>query len=182
MAQIDTAENHKTGAETAQWDLTFLYAGTNDPRLDNDIAGLVKMAELFHARFKGKLSHKLGEAITACAEMEMLKSKAMGYLFLLQSKNVTDAVIKAKLAEAERVLSQADGEYLTFFDLELVALDDVTLERLYESDPVVSKHRPWIEYKRIFKPHYLSEPVEGALTKRSPYGPDSWSEFYDELE
>jgi oligoendopeptidase F len=34
----------------------------------------------------------------------------------------------------------------------------------------------------VFKPHLLSEPVEGALAKRSPFGPGSWSEFFDEVE
>ena len=39
-----------------------------------------------------------------------------------------------------------------------------------------------IEHQRIFKPHLLSEPVEAALTKRSPFGPNSWDEFFDECE
>ena len=47
---------------------------------------------------------------------------------------------------------------------------------------MVARHRPWIEHARIFKPHLLTEPVEAALAKRSPFGPGSWSEFFDEVE
>ena len=182
MQQIEPiVSDQKTGAESVLWDLSFLYSGVDDPRIDQDIAALVEMAESLHARYKGKLSEKLGEAITACAEIEMLQNKVMSYLYLQQSKNVADNAVKAKLAEAMRILTQAAGEYLTFFDLELVALDDATLERFYNDDPVVKKHRSWIEHKRIFKPHFLSEPVEAALTKRSPFGPEAWGEFFDEL-
>ncbi|MDP3793924.1 MAG: M3 family metallopeptidase, partial [Candidatus Uhrbacteria bacterium] len=49
-------------------------------------------------------------------------------------------------------------------------------------DPVVAKHRLWIEHARISKPYLLTEEVEGALEKRDPFGPNSWTEFFDELE
>ena len=49
-------------------------------------------------------------------------------------------------------------------------------------EELVRRHRPWIDQQRIFKPHLLSEPVEAALTKRSPFGPGSWDEFFDECE
>src|SRR5262249_46239603 len=101
------------------------------------------------------------------------------YLFLRESTNLTDAAIKAKLAEFQRVLSASRGEYLTFFELELVTLSDETLSRLYAKDAVVSRHRPWIEHLRVFKPHFLSEPVESALAKRSRFDSSCWSEFFD---
>ncbi len=47
---------------------------------------------------------------------------------------------------------------------------------------VVAKHRPWIEHIRVFKRHFLSEPVESALTKRSPFDSSSWGDFFDEVE
>ena len=106
----------------------------------------------------------------------------MVYLSLLQSLDVTNEAVKAKVAHAQQAMSQIQGEYLTFFELELVALDDAVLEKWYASDEVARRHRPWIEHQRIFKPHLLSEPVEAALTKRSPFGPSSWDEFFDECE
>ncbi|MHB9155949.1 MAG: gluzincin family metallopeptidase [Endomicrobiales bacterium] len=132
--------------------------------------------------FKGRLAEKLGQAVTEYAAARMLEEKILVFLFLKQSTNVAGAAVKAKLADTERTLSGAEGEYMTFFTLELVALDDAALARLYAQDPVVARHRPWIEHQRVFKPHVLSEPVESALTKRSPFGPGAWSEFFDELE
>lgn len=172
----------KTGAETVRWDLGLMYSGLDDPQIDLDIAETVERAKKFRASYKGKLSDTLGAAISDYSEIEMLQSKVMLYLELKQNTNVSDPIVKAKVADTERILNQARGEYLTFFTIELVALEDASLEKLYASNPVVARHRPWVEYARIFRPHILSEPVESALTKRSPFGPGAWSEFFDELE
>lgn len=174
--------NKELGTESVQWDLGVFYAGVDDPCIDRDIADLVAMEKKFFDDHKGKLADHLGAAITDYAEITMLAGKIFDYLFLLQSRDVTNAPVKAKMAEAERIVSEAAGNYLAFFDIELVALDDATLKKWYAADPVAAAHRPWIEHARIYKPHLLSEPVEAALAKRSPFGPGAWSEFFDEVE
>jgi oligoendopeptidase F len=160
----------------------MLYAGIEDQRLDADIAVLQGMFREFNAAYRGRLVERLGEAMVAYAAAQSLEEKILVYLYLLQSTNVADAVVKAKIAGTERTISGASGEYMTFFTIELVALDEKTLAQWYAKDPMVSRYRPWIEHARIFKPHLLSEPVESALTKRSPFGTSAWSEFFDELE
>jgi len=165
-----------------RWDLTSIFSGITDPQLDLDIAQFTTHAEQFSRDFRGKLGEKLGPAISAYSELDMLGGKILVYLSLQQSLDVTNEAVKSKVAEAQQVMSQVQGEYLTFFDLELVALDDATLEKWYASDDVVRRHRPWIEHQRVFKPHFLIEPVEAALTKRAPFGPNSWDEFFDECE
>lgn len=167
---------------SARWDLGPIYSGINDPQIDLDMAEFNMRAGKFRSDHKGKLAETLGQAISEYSELEMLGGKVMIYLSLKQSLDVTNEAVKAKFAHAQQVMSQVQGEYLTFFELELVALDDTVLENLYTSDDVVSRHRPWIEQQRVFKSHLLSEPVESALTKRSPFGPDSWDEFFDECE
>jgi oligoendopeptidase F len=174
--------NHRAAESNVRWDLTSLYASITDPQIDLDIAEFTRNAQQFSLRYKGKLAGALGAAIADYAELEMLGSKIMVYLSLQQSVDVTDEAVKAKMAEAQQTMSQIQGEYLTFFELELVALDDATLETWYASDADVQRHRPWIEHQRVFKPHFLSEAVESALTKRGPFGPASWDEFFDECE
>lgn len=175
-------ENKKIGAENILWDLGFIYTGANDPQIDLDTNNLIKMMQDFFINYKNKLNDKLGLAINDYVEIKMLSDKVQGYLFLKQSLNTSDAIVKSKNAEAERKLNQVSGECLTFFDLELVALEDSVLEKLYVTDDVVAKYRPWIEHIRVFKNNFLSEQVESALTKRSTFGSGSWSEFFDELE
>ncbi len=171
-----------TGAESIRWDLSSLYAAVDDPRIDGDIQRLVAFCKGFHQSFKGQLSQSLGAAITEYTRIRMIEDKILVYLYLRQSTNVADAAVKSKIAGTERMLSGASGEYMAFFNVELVAIDELTLVQLYEKDPVVARHRPWLEHARLFKLHVLSEPVESALTKRSPFGPSAWGEFFDELE
>ena len=172
----------ESAAQNVRWDLSCIYSGVDDPQIDLDIAEFTRHADAFHASHKGKLAETLGRAISDYSELEMLGAKVMVYLFLQQSLDVTNELVKAKVADARKAMSQVQGEYLTFFELELVALDDAVLAKWYARNEVAAKHRPWVEQQRIFKPHLLSEPVEGALTKRSPFGPSSWDEFFDECE
>lgn len=172
----------RLGTEKVRWDLNVMYSGINDLRLDANIAKLTEDYKKFNKNYKGKLAKKLSKAILDLCELEMLESKISVFLYLLKSTNVDDAAIKAKVAETQRKISVAYGEYMSFFQIELVAINDSTLKKLYKSDPIVKKHKPWIEYSKVFKPHLLSEPVEGALVKRSPFGPSAWGEFFDEFE
>ncbi len=174
--------NQHIADSDVRWDLTSIYSGISDPQIDLDIAEFTKQAQQFNLNHKGKLADTLGSAISAYSELDMLGGKIMVYLSLQQSLDVTNEAVKAKIAEAQQAMSQIQGEYLTFFELELVALDDATLEKWYAKDAVVQRHRPWIEHQRVFRPHFLSEPVEAALTKRAPFGPASWDEFFDECE
>ena len=169
-------------AELIRWDLSILYTDINDPRLDADLSELTAMAKHFSETYKGKLGELLGGAIKDYSEIEMLSGKINSYLFLRESTDLTNAAIKAKHAAFQRELSAIRGEHLTFFELELVQLSDETLKTFYERDAVVSKHRPWIEHIRTFKRHFLSEPVESALVKRSPFDSSAWADFFDEVE
>jgi oligoendopeptidase F len=170
------------GTNQVRWDLSILYSSIEDPRLDSDLRDLAEMAKRFCLTYKGKLAELLGPAIRDYSEIEMLSGKITSYLFLRESTDLSSAAIKAKHAGFQRELSALQGEHLTFLELELVELSEGTLKTWYESDPVVAKHRPWIEHIQVFKHHFLSEPVESALTKRSPFDSSSWGEFFDEVE
>lgn len=168
------------GTEQYRWDLSVFYSGVDDPQIDKDVETLIEMERKFNANYKGKLNEKLGSAIKDLIEIDMLSSK-FAYLGFRQNLDVNDAATKAKSAEIDRKLSQTWGELMIFFYVELMKLPDTDIEKQY-SDPIVAKHKPFIEHERMFRENYLSEEVESALTKRSPFGPGSWSEFYDDAE
>ena len=168
--------------DQVRWDLSILYSDIEDPRLDSDLGQFAAMVKHFSSTYKGKLAELLGPAIKDYSEIEMLGGKIKAYLGLRESTDLYNAAIKAKHAAFQRELSALEGEHLTFFELELVQLSDDTLKKWYNNDPLVAKHRPWIEHTRVFKPHFLTEPVESALTKRSPFDSSSWGEFFDEVE
>jgi oligoendopeptidase F len=178
----NTIEMTDEKASNIRWDLSILYADIVDPRLDADLASLKDLAARFSASYKGKLEERLDGAVHDYIEIEMLSGKLASYLFLRETTDLTNAAIKARHAAFQREMSAVRGEHLTFFELELVQLTDETLQKFYAGHPVVAKHRPWIEHIRTFKPHFLIEPVEAALTKRSPFDSSAWADFFDEVE
>ncbi len=178
----NTTEMTDEKASSVRWDLSILYSDIADPQLDADLASLASMATHFSASYKGKLAERLHGAIRDFIEIEMLSGKLASYLFLRETTDLTNAAIKARHAAFQREMSAVRGEHLTFFELELVQLADETLQTFYAAHPVVAKHRPWIEHIRTFKPHFLIEPVEAALTKRSPFDSSAWADFFDEVE
>lgn len=165
-----------------RWDLSVLYSDIRDPRLGSDLAEFAERAKRFEFTYKGKLGELLGEAIRDYSEIDMLAGKIGSYLFLREATDLMNNEVKARRAEFQREMSSIQGQYLTFFELELADLSAERIAHFYESDHSVAKHRPWIEHLRLFKPHFLSEQVESALTKRSPFGSSAWAEFFDETE
>jgi oligoendopeptidase F len=169
------------GTENYRWDLSLFYSGVDDPQIDTDVQDLIGMEKSFFESYKGKLRERLGSALADYAKIDMLSAK-LAYFNLRLSLNTGDSAAQKKIADISRILTKANGDYMTFFDLELVKLDESVLEKLYATDPVVAKHRPFIQFERIFKDNYLSEEVESALTKRASFGVGNWAEFCDEFE
>ncbi len=171
-----------TGAENVRWNLSQLYKGVDDPTIEADTDAWIARAKAFNAAHKGKLKETLGQAIRDYTQMQLMSAKTGAYLFFLTSVNTGDAAAKTKSAKLDKAVSQASAEYMEFFTLELVELDDAVIAAHAAKDEVVKKHLPWLKQVRLFKPHVLTEVVESALTKRSPFGSGSWAEFFDEFE
>lgn len=180
--EISMADQEKIGAFDTRWDLSAFYSGLDDPQLDADVETYENRAKAFAFRHRGRLKDTLGQAIEEYASLSTLESRIFAYLQLRQCTDLTNEDIKTRLQQYYERLSLADGEHLTFFDHELVALSDPQIDHLAGENSTVRKHLPWITHIRVFRPHLLKEEVESALAKRSPFGAGSWSSFYDEVE
>lgn len=181
-AKKKTTRKIDLGADKVRWDLSVLYGGLDDPRIDADLSALTGQAKKFRETYKGKLDSKLGAALTDHAEISMLSNKVFGYLALMSSVRVGDDKVRGAMADAQSRWAAAAGENLTFFDLELAALSDEAIVRQAAADDIVRRHLPYLEDIRRYRTHLLSEEVETALAKRGQFGPSSWSDFYDEVE
>ncbi len=177
-----SGKNKITGAEAVHWDLTDLYRDVDDPAIDRDLDEALAMAKGFHAAYAGKLGSELGAALTAQAEMTCLVDKLFIYLFLRRSTDATNQRIQQRLGLVQERWSQASADYLTFFEHELVAIDDAAYAAIIARDAVAKRHRPLLDHIRANRRYLLAENVERALTLRSPFGPSEWSDYIDEME
>jgi oligoendopeptidase F len=175
----------QSSAAGIHWDLRDLYAGVGDPRIHGDLDGALTRAQSFEASYRGKIAVDGGPApdvlATAVAELECL-SEQMGkpavYAGLVHAAKTDDPKHGALLAFVQEK-STAINQHLIFFDLEWVKVDDAVAHRLIHS-PQLARYKHYLEEKRLWKPHYLSEPEEKIHDKKSITGRAAFVRLFDE--
>lgn len=76
-------------AEGVQWDLSELYAGPDDPRIEADLAEARRLAEAFAQQYRGKVAngeldgHALARALAAYEDLAELEHRPSFYASLL---------------------------------------------------------------------------------------------------
>jgi oligoendopeptidase F len=142
----------------------------------------LQLAEQFDERHRGTLAQTLGAALTAQARISELVDKLMVYLFLQRSTDAANGTIQQRIGKVQEAWSQAEADHLTFFEHELAAMPEEAYAALLGRDPVVQRHRSMLDHMRETARYLLTEPVERALTLRSPFGPSEWSDYAEEWE
>lgn len=170
------------GTENILWDLSVFYKRPDDPQIDTDLVAFQKDCKVFYEMYKGKLQTKLASALEDYITLIKLESKLIYYLHLLIAADVNNEVVKTKFAEVEKISATVGGEYLTFFELEVITLSEEDLDNQVNKSDTLSHHIPWLSDVRKDKPYVLPEDVEVVLTQMSPFGPSAWSQYYEEVE
>jgi oligoendopeptidase F len=172
-----------TGAEDIAWDLSDLYEGGDDPRLDADVKEADEAAAAFRERYYGKVAELdaagLREAIDERERIESIFTRAIYFAHLSYATNMADAPRGALVARLTEKGAALDTQLL-FFGLEIAALDDEAAEALI-SDAELEHWRHWLRSLRKFRPYLLSEPEEKIFTEKSVSGVSAWDRLYDEL-
>src|SRR4030095_4553091 len=141
-------QQQTTGAETVRWDLNDLYRDIDDAALDADVERLVALAKRFFETFAGKLATKLGDALNAQAEITCVADKLFVYLHLRRSTDATNERIQQRAGAVQEAWSRASADYLTFFEHELVAIDDATYAAIIKRDTAAARHVPLLDHIR----------------------------------
>ncbi len=172
-----------TGAEDVAWDLSDLYDGGDDPRIEQDVEHTETAATAFRERYYGRVAElSAGELRDAIEERERIEStftRAIYYAHLWFSTDMNDSQRGALVARLTEKGAAIDTQLL-FFGLELAALEDDQADALLASDEL-ERWRHWLRTVRKFRPHILTEPEEKILTEKSVSGFSAWDRLYDEL-
>ncbi|MCS7007561.1 MAG: hypothetical protein NZL88_08425, partial [Gaiellaceae bacterium] len=166
-----------TGAEDVAWDLSDLYAGVDDPKLETDLREAEEAAEAFRARYHGSVAtldaSELAAAIEERERIESIFARAMTFAHLAYATDMADPARSALVARLTEKGAALDTRLL-FFGLELAALDDEVVEELL-ADPALERWEHWLRSLRKFRPYLLSEPEEKILTEKTVSGASAWS-------
>ena len=171
-----------TGAEDVAWDLTDLYNGLDDPRIEGDLTQAEADADAFRARYHGNVAglsaSELAAAITEHERIESAVTRTAYFAHLLFSTNMAEPARGALVARVQERAATLDTQLL-FFGLEWAALDDGAAEALLV-DTALDPWRHHLEALRKFRPYLLSESEERVFTEKSVSGMSSWSRLYEE--
>jgi oligoendopeptidase F len=177
------ATTELTGAEDVLWDLSDLYEGGDDPRLDEDVREAERAAAAFRERYHGRVAElsatELAEAIAESERIHSIFTRAIYYAHLWFSTDMADPPRGALLARLTEKGAELDTQLL-FFGLEIAGLDDEHADALLADDALES-WRHWLSTVRRFRPYVLSEPEEKIMTEKTVSGSSAWDRLFDEL-
>ena len=164
------------------WDLSDLYAGPDDPRIERDLADALAAAQRFAERYRGRVAAlTAAELAAALDELEALEEPAHRAGAYAQLLFAADTATPRHGALLQRVQERASEirNALVFFELEWVALDDAEAEKRL-ADPALARRRHLLSTMRRYRPHLLSEPEEKILEELANTGARAWSRLFDE--
>jgi oligoendopeptidase F len=174
-----------SSASGIRWNLDDLYRGVDDPRLAADLTEALRRAQAFEQAYRGQINTAAGptpeQLQTALAELENLyeqMDRPAAFAGLLHAGKTDDPRHGALLAPT-REQRTVINKHLIFFDLEWVQLADAPAQKLID-DPRLRKFRHFLEQKRFWRPHYLSEPEEKILDEKSVTGRSAFVRLFDE--
>jgi oligoendopeptidase F len=174
-----------SSADGVTWDLSDLYSGLDDPRLDGDLAEALRRARAFETTCRSKIAVAGGPApaflLSALKELESLSEqmdRPAIYANLVHAAK-TDEPAHGALLSRTREKRMEINKHLIFFDLEWVQLAEADATRLC-ADPRLARYRHYLEQKRAWKPHFLSEPEEKVLDEKSVTGRAAFVRLFDE--
>jgi oligoendopeptidase F len=174
-----------SSADGVVWDLGDLYRGPDDPAVEGDLAGALHRAEAFEAAYRGKVNVNGGPPAetlcTALVELEGLyeqMDRPAVYAQLLHAAK-TDEPRHGALLARTREQRTVINKHLIFFDLEWVQLADGPARALIEHR-ALAQYRHYLEQKRAWRPHYLSEPEEKILDEKGVTGRAAFVRLFDE--
>ncbi|MDH3212316.1 MAG: M3 family oligoendopeptidase [Myxococcales bacterium] len=166
-----------------RWDLSDLYTGPDDPRIDADLDRALADARAFEGGFRGRVAKLTAtELARAVDEYETLLepvSKAAAYSELLFAADTASERHGALLQHVQERATEVRTTLL-FFELEWVALDSESVDALL-GDPALARRWHHLSAMRRYRPHVLSEPEERILEETANTGPRAFGRFFDEF-
>ena len=165
-----------------RWDLSPLYAGPHDPRIQTDLATVRERIGVFRATYEGRVAGltpaALREALAAMEAPYNQAERLAGYAWMAFYSDTRD--------EAARTLYQSVwSEYtllLTEFEFLKQEIKYLPAERfdVLAADPVLAPYRYWLEKIRRWAPYTLPEAEEALIARKGLTGEQAWIQLYTE--
>ena len=167
------------------WDLSDLYAGVDDPRLDEEMNQTGQKAINFAARYKGTIAQAdlqathLRSALDEYEALLRVGQRPQAYAMLLYSTNTNDPT-RGALLQKTREFASAVTANLVFFDLEIGQIPGETYERIARLEEL-APYRHYLDHQRLIAVHNFSEPEERVLVETANARGSAFSRLFTEV-
>jgi len=165
--------------EPKPWKLDDLFENTDE--LEQTRVELEKKVTAFEKE-RGALTSEINEKdflniVQQLEKIQELAYQIYGYVELGFTANTQDQKTQALYAEVDQFISDLNNRTL-FFDLWWKELNDDAAARLMKN---VGDYRYWLEEKRHFKLHTLSEPEEKIINIKNVTGQRAINMLFDSI-
>ncbi|NOZ08776.1 MAG: M3 family oligoendopeptidase [FCB group bacterium] len=172
-----------TGAENIHWDLTDLFTGYDDPKIETTLTEAQANALKFQEKYKGRLHtlqpSELEQAYGELIEIINLINLVGQFAGLKVAVNTAEEKAKALEARVQEVSSKLSN-HLVFFHLELGALED-DIYKQFISAPELADFRYRLQRTHETAKYNLSEKEEQVLNLKALTGASAFNKLYGEL-
>ncbi len=168
-----------------RWDLSALFSGLDDPKIELTWQEANERAEAFSSRFRGQINspqltaQTLNQAIKEIEAIYNEVAKPMGYGGLLFSTDSGDPAIGAFMQKQRERGTELSVKTM-FFELELLAAPQGVIDSIL-SDELLKNYRHYVHSARMYSAHRLSEPEEIVLEETANTGSRAWVRLFEEL-
>lgn len=168
-----------------RWDLSALFSGLEDPKIETTWEEALKRADDFVSRYRGTIDSPdltaewLLGAIVEIEAISVLASKPIGFAhltFAADSSNPVNGAFMQKQIER----STEFNVKLLFFELELQSAKAEIIDALLSSDTLAG-YRHFVQVTRTYSPHRLSEAEEVILEETANTGIRAWVRLFEEV-
>jgi len=178
------AEAEELEAKGVTWDLSDLYAGVDDPRIEDDLADLKRRAIAFERAYRGALAgegRSAGTLVKALTDLEGIYEglgKVLAFAGLTFSADTRPPRHGALLSRGREATSDIRS-HLMFLELEWAALPDDAAAALL-ADPVLARYRHHLVRERDFAPYRRPEGEELILDLKANTSARAFGRLFDE--
>lgn len=172
-------------ATPVRWDLTALFTGIDDPRIEKSWQDAHTRADRFAQAYRGKIDNPdltattLVDAIREAENLWQEASKPIIFANLLFAADASNAEIGAFMQKQNEKSTELSVK-LMFFDLELQAAPEAVIAKALQ-DPAMANYVHYVKVARSFSPHRLSEAEEVILEETANTGDRAWERLFDEV-
>jgi len=161
------------------WNLTSLYRGPRDPRIEKDARFIERAYETFEKKYRGKKNYLKNKQSLKKALMDyeaLVKKvdsvKPLMYFHLLRELNGDNRLAQARVRQLEDRFTKSSNR-IQFFELALGTIP-AREQKTFLSSPTLSRYRRFLE--RIFETakYDLTEPEENILSLKSAPAQSMW--------